>query len=257
MPEPLFTRTYDRLPVEIYQDNETLGQAAAAQAGTLLSNILAVKPAANLIVATGNSQLTFYRSLVSLAGIDWGRVRIFHMDEYVGMRQDHPASFRRFLHEKLVDCVHPAEFFGVNGNAPDPLAECARYSDLLRRYPADLVCLGIGENGHIAFNDPPFADFQDRAWVKVVQLDSRSRQQQVGEGHFALLDEVPTHAITLTIPALLAAQAMLAIVPERRKNEAVQKALAGPITTTCPASILRTASHARLYLDLESASLIL
>ena len=257
MPVPLFAKTFDSLPVEIYQDNESLGQAAAAQAVHLLRSFLKVEPVVNMIVATGNSQLTFYHSLVNLPGVDWGRVHIFHMDEYVGMRPDHPASFRRFLHEKLVDRVHPAAFFGVEGDAADPLAECTRYADLLHQHPAHLVCLGIGENGHIAFNDPPFADFQDPAWVKIVQLDSRSRQQQVGEGHFTALDEVPTHAITLTIPALLSARALLAIVPERRKNEAVQKALIGPLTMACPASILRTVSRARLYLDLESASLIL
>ena len=256
MPAPLFTPTFDSLPVEIYQDNEDLGQAAAAQAAHLLRSFLKVEPVVNLIVATGNSQLTFYRNLVNLLGVDWGRVYIFHMDEYVGMRPDHPASFRRFLHEKLVDRVHPAAFFGVEGDAADPLAECTRYAGLLQQHPAHLVCLGIGENGHIAFNDPPYANFEDPAWVKIVQLDLRSRQQQVGEGHFASLDEVPTHAITLTIPALLSARTLLAIVPERRKSEAVQKALIGPLTPACPASILRTVSHARLYLDLESASLI-
>ena len=257
MPEPVITKTYGLLPVEIYADNESLGQAAAARAVSILTSVLEKEPAAHMIVATGNSQLTFYRNLVSFPGVDWSRVTIFHMDEYVGMRPDHPASFRRFLHEKLVDRVHPASFYGVEGDAVDPIAECERYAGLLREFPAHLVCLGIGENGHIAFNDPPFADFQDPKWVKVVQLDQRSRRQHVGEGHFARLEDVPTHAITLTIPALLAAREMLAIVPERRKNEAVQKTLNGPVTTACPASILRTAPHARLYLDIESASLVI
>jgi glucosamine-6-phosphate deaminase len=256
MSEPLSTKNYGKLPVEIYADNASLGQAAAAQAVQILRAALEKEAMANMILATGNSQLSFYRSLVTLPGVDWGRVSIFHMDEYVGMRPDHPASFRRFLHEKLVDPVHPAEFYGVEGDAPDTMAECARYTDLLHEFPAHLCCLGIGENGHIAFNDPPYGDFQDPQWVKIVQLDQRSRRQQVGEGHFASLAEVPTHAITLTIPALLAARTMLAIVPEKRKAEAVQKSLLGPVTEDCPASILRTLSHARLYLDLESASLI-
>jgi glucosamine-6-phosphate deaminase len=257
MLEPVVTKTYGQLPVEIYADNESLGQAAAAQAVSILTAVLEKEPAASMIVATGTSQLTFYQSLVRLPGVDWSRVSIFHMDEYVGMGPDHPASFRHFLHEKLVDQVHPAAFYGVGGDAADSLAECKRYAALLRAHPAHLVCLGIGENGHIAFNDPPYADFQDPEWVKIVQLDQRSRQQQVGEGHFARLEDVPTHAITLTIPALLSARQMLVIVPEQRKNEAVQKALNGPITAACPASILRTAPHARLYLDIFSASLVI
>jgi glucosamine-6-phosphate deaminase len=254
MPHPLARKQYDRLQVEIYANAGDLGENAADQAAAILKASLEREAFANLIVATGNSQLTFYSHLVKLPGIDWGRVRVFHMDEYVGMAPTHPASFRRFLHEKLVDLVRPAAFYGVMGDAADPLAECARYTALLKQHPAHLCCLGIGENGHLAFNDPPFADFQDPDRVKVVRLDERSRLQQVGEGHFPALDQVPTHAITLTIPALLSAQHMLAIVPELRKADAVSAAMTGPVTPTCPASILRKASHARLYLDAESAS---
>jgi glucosamine-6-phosphate deaminase len=176
------------------------------------------------------------------------------MDEYVGMPAGHPASFRRYLHEKIVDVVHPAAFYGVEGDAADPEQECRRYDALLRAYPMDLCCLGIGENGHLAFNDPPYAQFDDPVWAKVVKLDLASRWQQVGEGYFASLAEVPTLAITVTIPALLAARQVLAIVPEKRKASAVQATLSGPISTQCPASILRTVSHARLYLDVDSYS---
>jgi glucosamine-6-phosphate deaminase len=178
------------------------------------------------------------------------------MDEYAGMTDRHPASFRRFLHEKIIDAVHPAAFHGVIGDAPDLQAECARYASLLWANPTDLCCLGIGENGHLAFNDPPYADFDDPAWVKPVRLDEKSRYQQVGEGHFAGLADVPTHALTLTIPALRAASSMLCIVPEARKAPAVRAALTGPLTETCPASILRQTPHCTLYLDPQSASML-
>lgn len=247
---------FDQLEVEIYPDRAALGGAAAERAAALLREAVAERGQANVILATGNSQLTFYAALCEMPGIDWARIRLFHMDEYVGMRADHPASFRRYLHEKIVDTVRPAAFWGVEGDAPDPEEECRRYAALLRAHPADLCCLGIGENGHLAFNDPPYADFADPAWVRIVQLDEASRRQQVGEGHFASLAEVPTHAITLTIPALLAARHVLAIVPEKRKAPAVKAALLGPVSTACPASILRTVAHARLYLDAESFSLV-
>jgi glucosamine-6-phosphate deaminase len=247
----------EALKIEIYPDREALGRAAALSAGDFLRSVLEHEPHANAIFATGNSQLTFLRALVDEPGIDWGRVNVFHMDEYAGMSADHPASFRRFLREKLVDSVHPAAFFGVQGDAPDLEEECLRYAALLADYPPHLCCLGFGENGHLAFNDPPYADFDDPDPVKLVKLDERSRRQQVGEGHFSQLDDVPCDAITLTIPALLSAQKVLAVVPEARKAYAVRAALTGPVTTDCPASILRLAAHARLYLDRDSASELL
>ncbi len=257
MEKPIAMKNFVHLPVEIYADNESLGEAAAKRAAYLINSALAEADFANIIVATGNSQLTFYRHLVKIEEINWKRVRIFHMDEYVGMNAAHPASFRRYLREKFVDIVDPAAFFGGEGDAPDPLAECMRYTALFQKYPAHLCCRGLGENGHLAFNDPPYADFHDPNWVKIVRLAERSRHQQVGEGHFARLEDVPTQAITLTIPALLAARQVLAIVPEQRKAEAVKAALTGPITTDCPASILRTVPNVRLYLDRPSAALIM
>jgi glucosamine-6-phosphate deaminase len=256
MTQPIRQFQVDRLPVEVYADNAALGRAAAARAAEILRAVLAQEPEAHAIFATGNSQLTMFQALVQEAGIDWKRVSIYHMDEYVGMRADHPASFRRYLREKLVDQVHPGAFYGVEGDAPDPQEECRRYAALLEAHPAHLCCLGIGENGHLAFNDPPFADFNDPVKAKIVTLDEMSRRQQVGEGHFPNLDAVPRHAITLTIPALLAARQMLAIVPEARKAPAVQAALEGPLATACPASILRQAGHARLFLDAESAAML-
>ena len=205
--------------------------------------------------ATGNSQLAFVEDLVALPGIDWSRVVAFHMDEYVGVGPDHPAGFQRWIRERIVDRVHPKEAHYVDGLA-DPLAECARYSSLLRNHPLDLCCLGIGENGHLAFNDPSVANFEDPEDVKVVALEEASRRQQVGEGHFASLGEVPTDAITVTIPALLRARLVLAIVPEARKAKAVRDALTGPIAPACPASILRRCRQATVYLDADSARLV-
>jgi glucosamine-6-phosphate deaminase len=250
----LYETKFEDLPISIYQTNEEMGQAAAAEASEIMQRAIQEKGVANIIVATGNSQLTFLAALREIEDIDWSKVNVFHMDEYVGIDPEHPASFPRFLHRHLTDHITPKAFYPVPAQAEGVDAACKEYEELLRAHPADLCALGIGENGHLAFNDPPFADFNDPVWVKVVKLDEVSRQQQVNEGHFASLQEVPTHAVTLTIPALLAAERVLAIVPEARKAEAVFRALEGPITTDCPASILRRTSHAHLFLDADSAA---
>jgi len=247
---------FGQLPVGVYTDIQSLGQAAAERAAFIMAQAISARGYANVILATGNSQLSLYAALREMTDIEWNKVRIFHMDEYVGIKLDHSASFRRYMHEKLVDIVNPAAFFPLNGDAADPEVECQRYAVLLQRHPADLCCLGFGENGHLAFNDPQFARFDDPERVKIVTLEEASRRQQVGEGYFSSLAEVPTHAITLTIPALLSAGWMLAVVPEGRKAAAVKAALTGPITTQCPASILRTVAHAELFLDRESYSLV-
>jgi glucosamine-6-phosphate deaminase len=256
MVQPDRTMRVEQLDVQIYASNDAMGAAAAQQAVEILRAAIAARGKANLVLATGNSQLSFHQALRKLSGVDWSKVSVFHMDEYAGMKADHPASFRRFLHEKIIDYIKPAAFYGVQGDTPDWEAECQRYTALLKAHPVDLCCLGIGENGHIAFDDPPYADFDDPAWVKVVRLDDKSRKQQVGEGHFPSLNDVPTHALTLTIPALLSASQMICIVPEARKAEAVKAALTGPLTEDCPASILRGAGHCRLLLDAEAAALI-
>jgi glucosamine-6-phosphate deaminase len=252
--QPVDTIRIDQLTVSVYAGNEELGAAAAAEAAEIIETAVAARGVANIIIATGNSQLTFLAALRSLAGVPWEAVNVFHMDEYVKLPPGHPASFPAFLRRHLLDYVRVKEFFPVPGDAADTEAACRRYEALLRGHPADLCALGIGENGHLAFNDPPYADFDDPLWVKVVELDQRSRRQQVGEGHFGGLDEVPTHAITVTIPALLSARRVLAIVPEARKAEAVARSLTGPITEDCPASILRRAPHAYLFLDRESVA---
>jgi glucosamine-6-phosphate deaminase len=215
------------------------------------------KGEANVILATGNSQLTFLKAL-STAPVEWSKVNIFHMDEYIGLDPAHPASFPFFLKLHILDNIQPKAFFPIPPSSQQNAQEvCKDYEELLHSYPADLCALGIGENGHLAFNDPPFADFKDSCWVKIVKLDNASRRQQVGEGHFKNIDEVPTHAITLTIPALLAARHILALVPEARKSDAVYRSLTGPITAECPGSILRRTPHAHLYLDANSAKKLL
>jgi glucosamine-6-phosphate deaminase len=252
--QPTKTLTFDQLPVRIYASNEAMGRAAGLDARDIIAHALAQRGEANIILATGNSQLTFLRALRQLAGLDWSRVRVFHMDEYVGIAPDHKASFPRFLRDHFLDYITTRAFYAIPSQPPDVARVCADYADRLRAYPADLVALGWGENGHMAFNDPPYAKFDDPEWVKVVKLADASRRQQVGEGHFAALDEVPTHAITLTIPALLAARQMLCIVPEARKALAVRQCLIEPVDESRPGSVLRTIDHARLYLDEDSAA---
>lgn len=254
--QPLQTGQYDRLPVFIYPDNNSMGQAAALAARRIIQSAIAARGGANLILATGNSQLTFLHALRDLDSIDWAKITVFHMDEYVGIDPMHPASFPRFLREHILDKVQPARFCPVPSQVDDLDQACRDYEALLRAHPADLVAMGWGENGHIAFNDPPYANFKDPAWVKVVELAAASRRQQVGEGHFATLADVPTHAITLTVPALLAPRQILCIVPEARKAEAVHACLTLPVSEDRPGSILRTVDHARLYLDKESATLL-
>jgi glucosamine-6-phosphate deaminase len=243
----------DNLPVEVYSSRTEMGVAAAAAAREIIQRAVDERGEANIILATGNSQLSFLHALRDLEGIAWDKVRVFHMDEYLGIEPTHPASFPLFLREHILAKVRPGQFYPVPSQPDDVELACADYADLLRRYPADMVALGIGENGHLAFNDPPYAKFDDPVWVKVVRLDETSRRQQVGEGHFPTLESVPTQAITLTIPALLAAKRILAIVPEARKVNAVRACLYQPVSEERPGSVLRTVGHAVLYLDPESA----
>lgn len=245
----------DLLEVRVFKDAKELGACAADAAAAVLKGAVAKHGSARIIVATGASQFTFYEALVGeKEGTDWSKVEVLHLDEYVGLTPDHPASFRRYLKERFVDRVGPCAFRGIRGEAEDIEAECARYAALLSAKPIDLCVCGVGENGHLAFNDPPVADFADKLLVKTVELDQACRRQQLGEGWFPSLDDVPKRAISMTIPALLSPAKVIVVVPERRKAEAVSKALTGPVETSCPASILRRQGHAVLYLDAESAS---
>ncbi|UCH26500.1 MAG: glucosamine-6-phosphate deaminase [Trueperaceae bacterium] len=254
--EPVRRFKVDELEVLVYESDALMGRAASSEARELIRRAIAGKGRANLILACANSQRSFLHALREEPGIDWSRVNVFHMDEYLGIDPDHPASFPQFLHQHFLNFVGAREFYPLPSRPEDAERACRDYQALLERHPADLVALGFGENGHLAFNDPPYADFDDSSWVKVVELAPESRTQQVGEGHFSSLAEVPTHAITLTIPALLAAERMLCLVPEARKAEAVRACLKEPISEDRPGSILRRAGHATLYLDRDSAALL-
>jgi glucosamine-6-phosphate deaminase len=242
--------------VQVFADPDTLGAAAARDAAAAVRAAIDDRGHANVMFATGNSQFTFLDRLATTDGVDWSLVTGFHMDEYVGLPPDHPAGFGRYMRERVVAPLRPGAFHEIHGDVSDVDAECDRYAALLRAHPLDLCCLGIGENGHLAFNDPPVADFDDPSDVKVVELDDACRRQQVGEGHFTDVGAVPARAVTVTIPALLRAGRVLAIVPEARKAEPVRRALEGPIETACPASILRTRPQATLYLDADSSALL-
>jgi glucosamine-6-phosphate deaminase len=252
---PIRSETVDRMAVYVFDSNEKLGQRAAEDFVVLVSRIIEQQGIANVILATGNSQLTFLSALRVQTGIHWEKVNVFHMDEYLGMSELNPASLARTIREKFVDFVHPYGFYPILGDSSSIESELKRYADLLREFPPDVCVLGIGENTHLGFNDPP-ADFQTKEVIHVVDLDLKCRMQQVGEGHFQTLDDVPRHAITLTVPALLSAKYVLAVVPEARKATAVRAALKGPVTPNCPASILRTQPHVTMYLDRDSASLL-
>jgi glucosamine-6-phosphate deaminase len=254
---PVREMTYDQLSCRVYGTNAEMGQAAAEHAASVLRAAIAERGVANVVLAAANSQLTFLHALCEQPGVNWQAVNVFHMDEYLDLAPGHPASFALFLRRHLVDQVPIGAFYPVPGRPADVDLACQGYELLLKANPVDVCCLGIGENGHVAFNEPPVADFQDPVWLKRVKLDEMSRRQQVGEGHYASLDEVPTHALTMTIPALCAAKTMICIVPETRKAQAVHDTLLGPVSTACPASILRQMPHAVLYLDLDAASMIL
>jgi glucosamine-6-phosphate deaminase len=248
-----YDRTVERMQVHVHPDIGSLGRAAADEAADAMRQAVATDGVAHVMFATGNSQLAFVDALVDATpGVPWSRIVVFHMDEYVGVGPDHPAGFRRWIRERIVDRVHPRAAHYLDGLA-EPAAECDRYADLLRRHPLHLCCLGIGENGHLAFNDPPVADFDDPVDVKVVELEPACRRQQVDEGHFPDIAAVPSHAVTVTIPALLRARTVLAVVPEARKAAPVREALLGPKSTACPASILRTRPQVSLHLDAGSA----
>lgn len=253
--EPIARRRAGDLEVMIFDNGADLGARAAADLAPIIAQSIAARGYASIVVATGNSQLQFMQALRQRDGIEWGKVYVFHMDEYPGLAESHPASFRRYIRHNLTDVVRPRAFFGIEGDASDLDAEMQRYAGLLQQYPPDATVMGIGENGHLAFNDPP-ADFHSKKTIQWVDLDEACRRQQAGEGHFPTLEEVPKRALSLTIPALLSARDVLVVVPERRKAPAVRATLEGPVTPECPASILQHQPHARLYLDRESSSLL-
>jgi glucosamine-6-phosphate deaminase len=246
----------DGAEVIIVEDPVLMAESAAARAAGLLRDAVDRHGVANAMFATGNSQLAFIDALVDPSHhVPWGDVVVFHMDEYVGIGPDHPASFERWIRMRIVDRTHPRAAHYLHGTA-DPDDECRRYADLLAAHPLDLCCLGIGENGHLAFNDPGVADFDEPLDVKIVEIDADCRRQQVGEGHFASEGDVPRQAMTVTVPALLRADRVIAVVPDARKAVPVRDALRGPVSEECPASALQRVPHATVFLDTFSAALL-
>ena len=241
------------LNVHVYESRPKMGEAAAAVIAEEIRRAIEDRGEASIILASAPSQNEFLAALAAAPDIDWSRVTAFHLDEYLGMDDHAPQSFRRFLIDRLVNKVPLGQFHGLRGDAPDGDAEAKRYAELLQQNPPDFAVLGIGENGHLAFIDPPFCDFNDPEPVKVVQLDEVCRNQQVNDGAFASLDEVPKDALSLTIPTLMALPKLFAIAPGPAKRQAIKNTVAGPISTTCPASILRTHPNAHLFIDVVSA----
>ncbi len=256
-PAPRVTLQVDALRVEVYVSRAEMGLAAAHDALAILETAQHNHIAPRAIFAAAPSQNELLAGLREGRRVHWPTVHAFHMDEYLGLPGDAPQSFGRFLRERLFGRLPFGSVAYLDGQAQDAVDECARYAALLRAAPIDLVCAGIGENGHMAFNDPPVADFADPEGVKVVELDAICRQQQVNDGAFAALEQVPTHAMTLTMPSLLAARRIVCVVPGPTKAAAVRTALSDPISTACPASILRRHAGAVLYLDHASAARVL
>jgi len=246
---------YDDLAVTVADTPDEVARIAADAFAQAVATALADAETASVVLATGNSQLSFAERVTARDDVDWGRITLFHMDEYRGMSADHPASFRLWMREHIAAKVPLRAFHGIEGDREPVPAELERYAELLRTEPPAVVVMGIGENGHLAFNDPP-ADFDTTELIHLVRLDEACRRQQVGEGHFASLDETPTEALSLTVPMLISPPAVLVVAPERRKAEAVRATLEGPVTEDVPASILRRVPQARLLLDAESASLL-
>ena len=246
----------DKLNVYVYNSRLNMGAAAAGVVAEEIRGLIESRGRAVGIFASAPSQNEFLAALVETPGLDWSRVVGFHLDEYLGMDEQAPQSFRRFLIDRLVSKVALSEFHGLRGEMGDGTAESERYSKLLAANPPDFAVLGIGENGHLAFIDPPFCDFDDPQRVKVVELDEICRAQQVNDGSFATIDDVPYHALSLTIPIIMSRPRLFAIVPGPAKRQAIKSTVEGPVATTCPASILRRHPDAHLFIDRDSASLL-
>lgn len=249
--QPIKVDKVDGINLQVFDNRYEMGVAAAKAVTVKMKELLSQKERIRMVFAAAPSQIEFLRGLTAEDGLDWKRVTAFHMDEYIGLLEDAPQRFSTFLKKNLFMHVLPGEVHLIDGSK-NPSDECHRYSRLLRSGPIDIICLGIGENGHIAFNDPHVANFQDPEVMKVVHLDEACRKQQVNDGCFKQLDDVPTHALTLTIPTLLDAESLFCIVPGETKQSAVKSTLLGSISTECPASILRTHPNCQLYVDRDA-----
>jgi len=243
------------LQTRIFPDKVSLGEAAAAEAASVLRDTIARQGRACVVAATGASQFEFLEELVRAPDVDWRRTVFFHLDEYVGLPASHPASFRRYLKERLADRIHPGAFHFIEGDRPDPEAEARRVGELIRGCEIDLAFVGIGENGHLAFNDPP-ADFATEEPYIVVRLDEACRRQQLGEGWFESLEDVPRRAISMSIRQIMKARRILCVVPDARKAPAVRDTLRREVSPWRPASALQRHPAATVYLDVDSAALL-
>ena len=246
----------DKLVVRAFENRTLMGEAAAMDIKARIKALLSEKAEINMIFAAAPSQNDVLKSLVEDGEIEWSRINAYHMDEYIGLDKDAPQGFGNFLKAHIFGLVPFKSVNYIDISTTDPDGEAERYGKLLEANPTDIVVMGIGENGHIAFNDPPVADFNDKKWVKPVKLDEICRQQQVNDGCFAKIDDVPTHAMTLTVPTLVRAPYLFCIVPAPTKAKAVYETLNGKVDEHCPASILRLQENAILYLDNESSKLL-
>jgi glucosamine-6-phosphate deaminase len=243
------------MEIRVFETKLELGRAAADRAAAAIGEAITRSGEARVIAATGASQFEFLDALAAASGVDWGRVEMFHLDEYVGLADTHPASFRRYLRERIVERVHPRVFHFLAGDAADPAAECRRVGSLLARAPVDVAFVGIGENGHLAFNDPP-ADFETEEPYLIVELDEPCRRQQLGEGWFESLAEVPRRAISMSVRQILKSREIVCVVPDARKARAVAECLDGEVTPLHPSSILQRHPATTVFLDRDSASLL-
>ena len=245
----------EHLTVRIADSAVEMTQDVAMLAQDYLESLLQQQPTVSIVLATGNSQLGFLEAIAFSKRIDWSRIVLFHLDEYLGIAADHPGSFRYYLYHNLEQKIQPRIFNYIQGDASQPLTECDRYSQLLQQQPIDLCLLGIGDSGHLAFNEPTVADFQDSQVIKIVKLESKTRQQQVDGGYFPDLSAVPSYAYTLTIPTICAANKIFCLAGGSHKAEIVRQTLSQEIAPSFPATILRTLPQATLFCDRDSFSL--
>jgi len=246
-----------RLKVKLFRTREEVGRAAAETVAQQMQKVMKNKEIVNMVFAAAPSQNEFLGSLTTRNDIDWSRVQAFHLDEYIGLPRDAPQRFANYLRRHIFNKVNARKVYYLDEEGLGAAEEkCKRYANFLEENPIDIACIGIGENGHIAFNDPPVADFEDPLKVRIVELDERCRRQQVRDGCFSSIDEVPTQAMTMTVPAIMSSKYIICVVPGPTKQQAIKCTLEGPVDTACPASILRRHEHAVLFLDEEAAALV-
>lgn len=244
------------MKIKIYKDKYELGREAGKAAASKVREAIDKNNCANVILATGMSQFETLEQFIKEPDIDWGKVRMFHLDEYIGLPETHMASFRKYLRERFIDQVDPLlEVYLINGEAPDPKEECARLGRIIQQYPIDVAFVGIGENGHLAFNDPP-ADFETEEPYLVVNLDDKCRTQQLGEGWFKSLEDVPSQAISMSIRQIMKTKSLICAIPDSRKAQAVKDCLTLPVSNLHPASILQQHADCSFFLDKASSALL-